>query len=304
MLHIAYDETLLGWKLGKGHPTNPIRAKNATELLVKRLGNDVQVDAITREATLDELTLMHAPDYVAETLAGFNSEWAGQRRDLGRVARHMVAGSLQLVDGILDGTVRYGFSPQGAKHHAMSHRGSGFCVFNDFAHAAAILQSAGHRVLYIDTDAHHGDGVEELTRHMPNVLTASIHDSAIFPGTGHSSERERGVLNYPLAPESGDRELIGAVESILAYADHRFDPTIVLFAIGGDGYKDDPLSTLQYTYAGYSAVAELVGTFAAAHDTPVLFGGAGGYLPHTHTPRVWARVVENAYRAASMYTRV
>ena len=86
MLHIAYDETLLGWKLGKGHPTNPIRAKNATELLVKRLGNDVQVDAITREATLDELTLMHAPDYVAETLAGFNSEWAGQRRDLGRGA--------------------------------------------------------------------------------------------------------------------------------------------------------------------------------------------------------------------------
>lgn len=296
-IHVAYDAELLNWRLGKGHPTNPIRARNAVNLL-RKAGAPLDVQTITRRVSEDELSLVHDPNYIAETLAGYNDEWAGRRADLGGVARHMFAGTLQLVDQVLDGTLTYGFSPQGAKHHAMADRGSGFCVFNDFAHAATVLALAGHRVLYLDIDAHHGDGVEALTRYNPNVVTASVHDSSIFPGTGHDHEREFGVFNFALPRSSGDRELVGAVEDVLAYADHGFDPTVVLFAIGGDGYVDDPLSTLEYSYDGYRTVADLVGTYVGLHDLPIVMGGAGGYLPHTHTPRVWAEVVKGVHEAA------
>ena len=295
MLHIAYDDKLLGWQLGKGHPTNPIRAKHATELLWNRMPGLVHVDPITRKVSRDELALLHDREYVHRTMNGDNAEWSGTRQDLAKVARHMFAGTQQLVDGILDGEVRYGFSPQGAKHHAMANRGSGFCVYADFAHAATILARAGHRVLVLDTDAHHGDGTEALTRDNPDVMTVSVHDRAIFPGTGHWSDVEDGVINYPLRPGSGDSALVAAVAHALDAHAESFDPTVLLWAIGGDGYVDDPLSTLRYTYAGYSAVSAVVGAFAGVRDMPILFGGAGGYLPHTHTPRVWATVAAETY---------
>ena len=77
----------------------------------------------------------------------------------------------------------------GAKHHAQYDHSSGFCVFNDFAIAADIAtKDHGLKVAIIDIDAHHGDGVENLTRENPSVLTFSIHESGIFPGTGNSDE--------------------------------------------------------------------------------------------------------------------
>lgn len=302
MIHVAYDDRLLNWKLGKGHPTNPIRAKRATELLWNRLPGGVKVEKITRKVSNDDLERCHDPEYVAETLAGRNVEWSGVRRDLGVTARHMFAGTAQLVDQILAGTLHYGFSPQGAKHHAQFDYGSGFCVFNDFAYAALRLADEGYRVLYVDTDAHHGDGVENLTRDNPRVMTASVHDSTIFPGTGRAHLLDAHVLNYPLPAGSGDLPLVNSVLDLLARAD-AFDPHVVLFAIGGDGYRDDPLSTLDYTYAGYTAVASMVGSWSGLRGLPILMGGAGGYLPETHTPRVWATVVEGVYRASEEVIR-
>ncbi len=76
----------------------------------------------------------------------------------------MFAATVQLVHAVDEGEVRLGFAPQGAKHHAMADRGSGFCVFNDMAWAARHFAGQGKRLLYVDTDAHHGDGVEALTR--------------------------------------------------------------------------------------------------------------------------------------------
>lgn len=298
-LHVAYDATLLDWQLGKNHPTNPVRAKNAVDLITKRLGASCVVDPITHAASVEELSFLHDASYVRETLAGYNSEWAGQRPDLGRVASHMFAGTTQLMDGVLSGEVKYGFAPQGAKHHAMADHGSGFCVFNDFAHVATLLAIAGHRVMYFDTDAHHGDGVEALTRTNEDVLTFSVHDESIFPGTGHTSDPHTNAWNAPLARGAGDRELIQATLAAFDLADE-FDPTVILFAIGGDGYVDDPLSTLEYTHHGYVEMATQVGVFARDRDLPVIMGGAGGYLPETATPRVWANVVETVYTFASV----
>jgi acetoin utilization protein AcuC len=297
-LHVAYDSGLLKWQLGKGHPTNPVRAKNAVGLLRKSLGAEVVVEAITRAVTDEELSLVHDFEYISAVRAGWNSEWVGRRPDLGACAIHMFAGTLQLVDGVLDGRVRYGFAPQGAKHHAMRDYGSGFCVLADWSHAAEVFTRAGKRVFVLDTDAHHGDGTEALTRDNPNVMTASVHDGTIFPGTGLEGHDEaRGVLNYALARGAGDAELTEAVGDALDRA-RAWGADVVLFAVGGDGYKDDPLSSLGYTYGGYETVARMVGAFVGSRDLPIILGGAGGYLPHGATPRVWARVVTETYRSA------
>ncbi len=202
-LAVAYDERLLDWQLGPGHPTNPVRAKLAVELLQQR-GVPLVVEPITWRLT-EELAAVHTPDYVRRTLEGSNAEWSDTRPDLGAVAAHMFAGTVQLVHAVDEGRVRVGFSPQGAKHHAMADRGSGFCVFNDMAWAAKHFAAQGKRVLYVDLDAHHGDGVEALTRDEPLVMTCSVHDSTIFPGAGHRSEPELGVHNWPLPSGRGRR---------------------------------------------------------------------------------------------------
>lgn len=299
-LAVAYDDELLGWQLGEGHPTNPIRAKLCVEGL-ERLGTAMVVEPITGQLT-DELTAVHTPEYVRQTLAGRNAEWSGTRPDLGAVAAHMFAGTVQLAHGIDRGDVRIGFSPQGAKHHAMADRGSGFCVFNDMAWAAGHFAAQGKRVLYVDLDAHHGDGVEALTRDDPLVMTCSVHDRTIFPGTGHADEPEMLVYNHPLSAGSGDVELLRSVEVIVARAQD-WRPEVLLIAIGADGHETDPLSTLQYTYDGYRRAASLLGQLAADLQIPVLLGGAGGYQPTTHTPAVWAAFVATLWASSRTETR-
>ena len=286
---MAYDDKLLGWQLDEQHPTNPVRAKLCVEQL-GRLEIPMIVEAITVRLA-DELAVVHTPEYVRQTLAGHNEEWSGTRPDLGDVAAHMFAGTVQLAHGTDRGDVRIGFSPQGAKHHAMADRGSGFCVFNDMGWAALHFAARGKRVLYVDLDAHHGDGVEALTRDEPLVMTCSVHDRTIFPWTGHDDEPEKGVYNHPLPAGSGDEALLSSVQEIGLLASC-WRPQVVLVAIGADGHVTDPLSSLRYTYDGYARAGAVLGGVAAQHDAPVLMGGAGGYQPQTHTPRVWATFVE------------
>lgn len=299
-IHVAYDDRLLGWRLGKNHPTNPERAKNAIHML-KQLGADLTVCPISNVhpvETIRRLTEVHSPAYVRRTLeGGYNDEWQGTRPDLAEVASLMFQGTVDMVRIMEVAGPGVYFSPQGAKHHAMWDQGSGFCVFNDFAWAALHLAQRGERVLYIDTDAHHGDGVEALTYGNTGVMTASIHDGTIFPGTGKVDAPNLHVWNWALEGGAGDFDLQESVEEALDIAGRNFNPTVVLFACGADGYVDDPLSSLEYTYAGYVRAARSIGEFAAKRRAPVLVGGAGGYLPQTHTPRVWATVVNEVANA-------
>ena len=249
-LLVAYDDDLLAWQLGRGHPTNPVRAKLAVDAL-RESGETIDVVPITWQLS-DELGLVHTPHYVEETLgSGRNSEWTGERPDLAAVAAHMFAGTVQLAHAIEAGAATIAFSPQGAKHHAMPDRGSGFCVFNDMAWAATHFTGRGRRVLYVDLDAHHGDGVEAVTEDNSLVMTCSVHDSTIFPGTGLRSDVPKHVHNFPLSRGAGDVELARAVNAIEALA-AQWRPDVVLIAIGADGHETDPLSSLQYTYRGYA----------------------------------------------------
>lgn len=292
-LAAAYDTRLLDWTVGA---SRPVRARISLEMLQEAgVPLDVEgIDSSDVDALRAELAKVHTAEYVSRTLdLGLNEEWSGVDGEQGAVALHMFAGTVALTRAIQQGRVGVGFSPQGAKHHAQRDHGSGFCVFNDFAWAALELASEGRRVMYVDLDAHHGDGVENLTRDEPLVRTFSVHDRTIFPGTGRFEDPTRGVFNAPLQAGAGDSEMLEAVARALTLMEE-WRPQAVLVAVGGDGFRDDPLSTLQYSYEGYERAGGLLGAAAAGLRAPLLMGGAGGYLPETATPRCWAIFVEAA----------
>ena len=290
---LAYSPKYLNWT---GSHASPQRAHLAVEHIKARAAVEgIDIRSITpmldKKGARDALQTVHSAQYIDKVFAGQDTAHADTVLQ-GRTATIMFQGTRVLVDQIeADGfKSQVYFNPQGAKHHAMRSHSSGFCVFNDHAWAAHHFAEMGLKVAYLDWDAHHGDGVEALTKRSPQIMTASIHQHGIFPGTGNRSMQKYNALNYPLYAGDGDTELIEAMEDAL-YAIHDFEPDVLLVAAGADGYVTDPLAQLEYTLEGFTEAAKLTGQFAHDLSIPVLVGGAGGYTPLTHTPVIWAEVV-------------
>jgi acetoin utilization protein AcuC len=197
----------------------------------------------------------------------------------------------RLVD---DGAAGVAFMPAGGvNHHAMRARASGFGVFNDAAVAIAWLLQRGRRVMYVDLDVHHGDGVEAAFLDDDRVLTVSLHESTryLFPGPkgGFPDDvgegRGRGYsVNVALEPYTGDDAWLWAFEEIVPPLYQAFGPDLLLVQLGADGYFADPLAHLMLTTRAYETaagrLAELTGRRLAAV-------GGGGYDVEA-TPRIWA----------------
>lgn len=291
---IGYSPFYLQWT---GSHASPQRAKLAVEHIQARAeddGFDVEMIDIPsslayREILLQELVLVHDSKYLEALHAG---EYAAHPGDQGFVAEMMFAGTERLVRQIeKDGFVpQVYFNPQGAKHHAAFNHSSGFCALNDMAWAAKHFTLQGKKVAYLDWDAHHGDGVEDLTRDNKKVLTASIHQGGIFPGTGLSSQPKKGVYNYALEAGDGDEQLMDSVIDALDRISE-FEPDILLVACGADGHAQDPLASLEFTIEGFGQAGAAVGEYAREARIPVLVGGAGGYTPFSYTPLAWAEVI-------------
>ena len=242
-----------------------------------------------RRATRTELERVHSSEYLDEVLKKYrSSQWSGQRSDLAELAVMFAGGTLLALEVLLRGTAKTAIHFPGAKHHAQYDHSSGFCVFADFALAADIATKVhGKRVAILDIDAHHGDGTENLTFDNPQILTFSIHEKGIFPGTGNEDNAENYVFNLPLTVETGkgDLALQSGISQFLALA-QSFGPDLIFIACGADAHQEDPLSSLQYSVSGYEAAAEQIRNVYP--NLPILMGGAGGYLPDTRTPEVWA----------------
>ena len=270
---------------------------NAKKLLTQTLSEkNTQLTIVEpRLATRDELLRVHSSRYITEVLDAHKSgQWSGERPDLANLAALFAGGTLVALDALLTGKTNTAIHFPGAKHHAQYDYSSGFCVFADFALAADIAtKDHGKRVAILDIDAHHGDGTENLTADNPDVLTFSIHEMGIFPGTGNESEPPKMVYNFPLGsyvggqnPNKDDKALLDGVTEFCRLAD-AFNAELVFIAAGADGHAEDPLSSLQFSIAGYEAVAKCLRK--KFPSTPILVGGAGGYLPDSRTPEVWAR---------------
>ena len=293
-LVLVHSDEYAGWVFSSSHPTQGRRFENArARLLTQAASNDVQVIEVESDLlpSRELLEAVHSPEYVDAVIGrGEAGEWAGERPDLGSIAHRMVGGTLLAADALMADRARTAVHFAGAKHHAMRDHSSGFCVFSDLAVTAKYLldgDSPVQRISIIDIDAHHGDGTEELLRDDPRVQTMSVHDRSIFPGTGHADEPEREVFNEALSRGSGDAELAAAVSRFIGEV-QRFNPDLLMLAIGADGHVTDPLSSLAYSVDGMAGVIAAVRQVFP--ELPILIGGAGGYQPDDVTPEVWARM--------------
>ncbi|MGA0831138.1 MAG: acetoin utilization protein AcuC, partial [Nitriliruptoraceae bacterium] len=198
---------------------------------------------------------------------------------------------------VLAGRALHAFNPGGGLHHAMPARAAGFCVYNDPALAIdALLREGAERVAYVDVDVHHGDGVEEVFRADPRVLTVSLHESGrfLFPGTGEPDDvgdpgAEGSVLNVPLAPRTPGEVWLGAFDAVVEPAVRAFAPDVLVTQLGCDTHHLDPLAHLALTLDDLAAVYARLHRLAheAAGGRWVATGG-GGYRLVDVVPRAWA----------------
>jgi len=191
---------------------------------------------------------------------------------------------------ILSGEARVAFNPSGGYHHAFPERAAGFCYINDSALGCYVLAEAGRRVLYLDVDAHHGDGVQAAFHQRRDVMTISFHENGqtLFPGTGWENETGAGegrgyAVNVPLPMGVYDEAYLRAFNEVALRLIERFDPDVIVMEMGMDCLSGDPLTHLALTNAAYADVLRQVMGFGK----PLLAVGGGGYNPE-NTARAWA----------------
>jgi acetoin utilization protein AcuC len=202
-----------------------------------------------------------------------------------------------MLEGLRSGIARQAFHPAGGLHHAHADRASGFCYVNDGVLAIQEFVDAGYRVLYVDIDAHHGDGVQEAFYESDRVLTISVHQDGrtLFPGTGFPNEIGRGAgtgyaVNIPLLPGATDEDYDAVRETLLEPLRAWFLPDVIVTEIGVDSMRDDPLTLLDWTLAGLERFL----IWSQRSGTPWLALGGGGYRRWNVIrgwTLVWARMI-------------
>jgi acetoin utilization protein AcuC len=249
------------------------------------------VDAV-RVASLDPS--------LADTGHGLGTEdvpaFAGMHEASARIAQ----GSLETALAVWRREAEHGVNFCGGMHHAMPSAASGFCVYNDIGVAIAGLLAEGvERVVYIDVDVHHGDGVQAMFWNDPRVLTISIHETgrALFPGTGYphdigGPDAEGYAVNVSLPPGTADAAWLRSFHSVVPAMLGAFRPQMIVSQHGCDSHLQDPLAHLALTVdaqaASYAAVHKWAHEFC---DGRWLAVGGGGYEVVDVVPRAWSHLV-------------
>ncbi|MHB1942462.1 MAG: acetoin utilization protein AcuC [Acidiferrobacteraceae bacterium] len=283
-------------RYGPNHPLAIPRVSLALDL-IHAYGALTEHEFIEgRLATVAELCRFHDPDYV-HALA--RAEAFGHATDEDRRRHHfgttenpwfpgvfytpaLATGSSVLgAEAVLDG--RRAFSPAGGMHHASPDRARGFCYFNDVVLAILRLKEAGLRVLYLDLDAHHGDGVEHAFADDPSVFTLSLHmDTAYaYPFTGGTIADQGGpageatCLNVPLPTGTHDMEYRLVFDVVWPRVLAQFRPDAVVLQAGTDALFADPLGRFDLSTNEFLRV---VGAVVRDAERLLVIGG-GGYHP-------------------------
>lgn len=309
---LVWDPYLASYDLGEEHPLDPIRLSLTVELVDSfgLLTDDLILKP--REARESELLLVHTAGYIeAVRHAG---DWASDfspRMGLGtddnpvfpgmhEHAAWVCGSTLVALEAVLDGTFERAFSIAGGLHHAHRARAAGFSVYNDaaVAIAAAVKAHDGLKVLYIDLDAHHGDGVQEAFAGSNAVMTASIHQSGlfVFPGTGFPGEVGYDVgagysANIPMPMHATDECFAAAFDEVVAPLARAFAPDVIVAQLGVDAHHADPQTDLGMTIPGYrSMVRRVIALADELCGGKLVALGGGGYHVLETVPRAWAWV--------------
>ena len=278
-------------------------------LLRDRLSQDLPQVRLRQapEATAGELALVHQPDYIQaiadgsvdpKVLREIGFPWSEAMAERARrsVGATLAAGRAAMQEGLAANLA-------GGTHHAYAHKGGGFCVFNDMAVTARVLQTEWNRqhgsqhpglqVAIIDLDVHQGNGTASIFRQDKSVFTLSLHGEKNFP-----FRKEASDLDLALPDGCTDGDYLATLENALLDMEGRFAPGVVLYLAGADPHEGDRLGRLKLSFDGLQARDRRVFDWCFARGLPCVFAMGGGYGTDIQTT---LQVQHNTYHIALAY---
>uniref|UniRef100_H0X3X3 Histone deacetylase 2 n=2 Tax=Otolemur garnettii TaxID=30611 RepID=H0X3X3_OTOGA len=279
---------------GQGHPMKPHRIRMTHNLLLNYgLYRKMEIYR-PHKATAEEMTKYHSDEYIKflrsirpDNMSEYSKQM--QRFNVGEdcpvfdglfefcqlSTGGSVAGAVKLNRQQTDMAVNWA----GGLHHAKKSEASGFCYVNDIVLAILELLKYHQRVLYIDIDIHHGDGVEEAFYTTDRVMTVSFHKyGEYFPGTGDLRDIGAGkgkyyAVNFPMRDGIDDESYGQIFKPIISKVMEMYQPSAVVLQCGADSLSGDRLGCFNLTVKGHAKCVEVVKTF----NLPLLMLGGGGY---------------------------
>jgi acetoin utilization protein AcuC len=301
---LIYSGDFGRFDFGTAHPFKVHRYRLAYELITAcgLLGRDATLVSDCRPVTEADLLTFHAGDYLArlrefsaaaEPRADFRYGLGDHENPVFRGVYDWAclgtSGTMEAARLVADEGYDAAFNLAGGWHHAHRSRASGFSYLNDAAIAINWLLDQGKRVVYLDLDAHHGDGVQEAFYCTERVLTISLHESGVyfFPGSGFEDETGTGAgsgysVNVPLLAHTDDALYMKAFDEVAFPLIAAFDPDVLFTQLGADTFRTDPLTRLEITTHSYSYAMRKL----KALRIPWVAVGGGGY-DMVNVARAW-----------------
>jgi acetoin utilization protein AcuC len=318
-----YSDELAGYEYNETHPFKPIRAKITLDLCRRYdLIEKPWIRLIKPKAlSFEDLAEFHDETYL-KTLQAIDSAttakelWpdlpSSRKEDFFSISPQILQYGLGKEDnpifsGLYDfsaltagatylgakmvasGEVQVAFNPVGGLHHAGRNHAEGFCYVNDVAVAITHLLKEGLRIVFVDIDAHHGNGVQDAFYRDHRVLVISFHETGreLYPWSGFENEIGEGEgkgynVNVPLPKKTDDEAFIRAFEEIVPPLLDAYDADMVIAELGADTHIADPLTDLFMTNNGYRRAVKTL----AQHAPRILALGGGGYDIYK-TARSW-----------------
>lgn len=277
------------------HPESPARLNAIDQAFEKSSLNGVVESLTPKEATFDELLLVHSEDYVDEIDRDARQIDHDDRLRIDAdtymsegsyTAAKLAAGAgIMAVDGVHHERFENAFvavRPPG--HHATRSVAMGFCLFNNIAVAAQYARKkCGYkRVMIIDWDVHHGNGTQDIFYDDPSVCFASMHQYPSYPGTGWFKEHGRGdgegfTVNVPLPAGTGDRGYLSAWDNVVKPVSLEYAPDLILVSAGYDAHRMDPLAHQKVSTAGFAMLSQRLADLSSATGARSICFLEGGY---------------------------
>ncbi len=302
-----YHEDYLKYAFSSGHALREVRVKLARDL-IEEMGLLRAADERKPPPASDaDLLTVHDRAYVS-VVKRLSKDPRVPEPDFGlepgdnppfpgmyEAALLQVGGTLLACDLVVRNEVERAYNLGGGFHHAMRARASGFCIFNDVAIGIQKLLADGmRRVLYVDIDGHHGDGVQAAFARDSHVLTISLHEDGhfLFPGSGFVDEMGEGEgkgysVNVPLPPHTRDEAWIRAFDAVVLPLAASFRPDVLVTQTGADAHTGDPLTHLDLTTEAYEHAGVRFDEISRAHCGGRWIAVGGGGYDVTVVPRVW-----------------
>lgn len=309
----VFSNDFTSYRFRDDHPFNQMRVVLTKDLLEASGALDKSDFIEPRLATLDELALAHSRTYIQAVQRagkgdlseeeglefGIGTEDTPMFKGMHEASSLLVGSTLTAIDAVMENHVNHALNLGGGLHHGFERKASGFCIYNDGAVGIKYLRKKYDcKVLYVDTDAHHGDGVQWAFYDDPNVCTFSIHETGryLFPGTGNVNERglKEGYgysFNLPIDAFTEDESFLEVYESAFKEIVDYFRPDVIITQNGADAHFLDPLTHLSSTIKIYEQIPKLAHELAHQYcDGKWIALGGGGYDIWRVVPRAWAQI--------------